>query len=87
MGLLPSTLRHDPPELGLIVGQIEAHLDLSWIGRVTANEVEWLEVLGCEFKLLLCFRIVLACFRIQVGVVLDSVVLADTYFSKGRKGE
>ena len=87
MGLLLSTLRHDPLELGLIVGQVETHLDLCWIGRVTANEVEWLEVLGCEFKLLLCFRISLACFRIQVGAVLDSVVLADTHFSEGRKAE
>ena len=85
--LLPSTLRDNPPKLGLIVGQVEAHLDLFWIGRVTANEVEWLEVLGCKFKLLLCFRIGLACFRAQVGAVLDSVVLEDTCFSEGRKAE
>ena len=84
-GLLLSTLRHDPSELGLIVGQVEAHLDLCWIGRVTANKIEWLEALGCEFKLLLCFRIGLACFRIQIGAVLDSVVLKDSCFSEGRK--
>jgi len=80
-----SPLRDDTPKLGLIVGQVEAHLDLFRVGRVTANEVKWLEVLGCKFKLFLCFRIGSACFGGQVGAVLDSVILEDTCVSEGRK--
>ena len=79
--LLPSALRHDPLKLRLVVGQIKAHFDFSRVGRITADEVEWLEVLRREIELLLCFRIGLASFRIQLGTVLDSIVLEEKYFS------
>lgn len=45
---LRSALQHNSSELGLIVTQVKAHLDLSWIGRIAANEVEGLKFLASK---------------------------------------
>ena len=82
LGPLLLALRHDALELGFIVAQVKAHIDLFGIGRITANEVERLEVLGGEFKLPLCFGVGLACSRVQLGTVLDSVIQQGKYSSK-----
>ena len=60
--------------MGLVVGQIEAHFNLSLIAGIAPDEVEWFKILLGELELLerLCVGPFLGA---QFGVVRELVVL------------